>query len=518
MLGDLNIPVSSVHRALFEAATEGLVVVNKLGTIVLANPRTTELFGFAEDEILGKPVEILLPLKLRDSHQKFRDGYFKRPCQRSMGDDFTLSGRCKDGSEFPVEVSLNHFKIEGEILVMALVTDVTARKQAEAELARLNAELEERVRRRTSQLRDSERLYSLIARNFPNGSINVFDREFNYILVEGKELYKLGVTSEMLTGTNYLAQLDSEIRDYIREHLEPVFEGKNSGFEVSYKNNTYEINATGLPDEDGSINQILVVEHNISRQKQAEARIYAALEKERELNELKSRFVSMASHEFRTPLSTILSSASLLTRYTQPEHEEKKTKHITRIQSSVRNLVGILEDFLSLDKLEAGKIVCQPTELYLSDLIEEVVGDMELILKKEQRIEVNNSATDLVQLDPKLLRNILINLISNAAKYSSEGSVVWINSYIKADFIFIKVRDQGIGIPKDEQVYLFDRFFRAGNVTNIQGTGLGLNIVQKYLGLMQGEITYKSEESVGSEFTVKLPVILKNEEDPFDRR
>ncbi len=518
MLSELNIPISSIYEALFESASEGLVVINKFGTIQLANPRTTELFGFTKEEMLGQPVEILLPIKLREIHKEFRDKFYQKPVRRSMGNGFTLAGRCKDGSEFPVEVSLNHFKLGDETLVMALVTDVSARKQAEAELAQLNAELEERVRRRTSQLKDSERLYSLIARNFPNGSINVFDREFNYVLVEGKELYKMGVTSEMLTGTNYLAQLDTEIRDYIREHLEPVFEGKNSGFEVSYKNNTYEINATGLPDEDGSINQILVVEHNISRQKQAEARIYAALEKERELNELKSRFVSMASHEFRTPLSTILSSASLLTRYTQPQHEERKSKHIARIQSSVRNLVGILEDFLSLDKLEAGKIRCQPMDLKLIDVIEEVVGDMELNLKKDQRIEVDNQVVDQVHLDPKLLRNILINLVSNAIKYSPEGSVVGIDTHTEADFIFIRVKDQGIGIPKEEQVHLFDRFFRAGNVTNIQGTGLGLNIVQKYLGLMQGEITYKSEESVGSEFTVKLPVILKHEEDPVDRR
>lgn len=516
MLKNTNIPLDSIYEALFQSATEGLVVANQYGTIVLANPRTSELFGYSKEEMLGQKVEILLPMKLREIHEEFRDKFYENPVRRAMGNGFALAGRRKDGSEFPVEVSLNHFFLSDQTLVMALVTDITARKQAEGELARLNAELEERVKERTSQLRDSQRLYSIIARNFPNGSINVFDREFNYILVEGKELYKMGVTSEMLTGTNYLAQLDDEIRDYIRLHLEPVFEGKNSGFEVSYKGNTYEINATGLPGEDGSIDQILVVEHNISRQKQAEARVYAALEKERELNELKSRFVSMASHEFRTPLSTILSSASLLSRYDKPEHHERKEKHITRIQSSVRNLVGILEDFLSLDKLEAGKIGCQPVEFELIGVIDEVVGDMELNLKKDQRIELNNQVTDRVHLDPKLLRNILINLVSNAIKYSPEGSVVGIDSYTEEDFIFIKVKDQGIGIPKEEQVHLFDRFFRAGNVTNIQGTGLGLNIVQKYLGLMQGEITFKSEESIGSEFIVKLPVILKHEEDPID--
>ncbi len=260
----------------------------------------------------------------------------------------------------------------------------------------------------------------------------------------------------------------------------------------------------------------MVVEHNITRQKQAEARVYEALEKEKELNELKSRFVSMASHEFRTPLSTILSSASLLSRYHDPQYTEKRTKHITRIQSSVRNLVGILEDFLSLDKLEAGKIRCQPVPIELRGLLEEVIGDMELNLKKGQQIVFDFQAVDEVVLDPNLLRNVVINLTSNAIKYSPEGSEVGIRVWTEGDFIFIKIDDQGVGIPKEEQVHLFDRFFRAGNVTNIQGTGLGLNIVKKYLGLMKGAISFKSEEGIGSEFTVKLPVILQHEEDLID--
>ena len=505
-----------VYQALFESATECLLVVDTQGTILLSNPRVTELFGYRENELLGEKIEVLLPDRIKGHHVNLRDNYIEHPTRRSMGVGRDLAGRRKDGSEFPVEVSLNSFDLEGKKMVMALVTDITMRKQAEQELAHLNRELETRVRKRTIQLRNSQRLYSIIARNFPNGSINVFDRDLNYVFVEGKELYKLGLTSERLVGTHYLSHLDPEIRDDIRDHLMQVFEGQNSTFEVSFKGNQYEMNAVALPDEDGKIDQILVVEHNISRQKQAQAEIHRALEKERELNELKSRFVSMASHEFRTPLSTILTSTSLLARYDQPEHSAKREKHLARIKTSVINLTGILNDFLSLDKLEAGAISCQPTEFDLKHLFAEVAEEMSVILKPGQELHSGFEGDTIVRLDPKLLKNVLINLVSNAIKYSPEGGRIELLGRRGQGKIHLEVADQGIGIPAEDQGHLFDRFFRAANATNIQGTGLGLNIVRKYLHLMQGEISFESKPGQGTVFFVELPSNLSYETDTPD--
>lgn len=503
----------AVYKALFESATEGLLVVDQHGSIILTNPRISELFGYPEGDLLGQKIEILLPEKVRGNHDQHREGYMKSPSRRSMGIGFDLAGRRKDGSEFPVEISLNSFRNNGDHLVMALVTDITMRKNAEQNLEQMNAELENRVRQRTIELRNSQRLYNLIARNFPNGSINVFDRELNYIFVEGKELYKLGLTSDRLTGTNYLSHLDPEIRGFIKEQLMPVFEGQNSTFEVAFKGNQYEINAVGLPDEEGKIDQILVVEHNISRQKQAQEEVKRALEKERELNVLKSRFVSMASHEFRTPLSTILTSTSLLARYEKPEHVEKREKHMARIKNSVRNLTGILDDFLSLDKLETGAVACNPMAFDFKALMAEVVEEMSVLLKPQQHIRWEFSGDPNVTLDPKLLKNILINLLSNASKYSPEGSEIELTGEQSGDQLRVEVNDQGIGIPMEEQVYLFDRFFRATNATNIQGTGLGLNIVKKYLQLMSGEISFRSSPGYGTSFTIDLPTKLPHEKD-----
>lgn len=494
-----------VYRALFESATEGLIVADAHGKILMANPRIQELFGYDLSEMIGSEVEILLPKKIHTVHKTYRKGYFDAPVRRSMGSGRDLYARRKDGSEFPVEVSLNHFQLKGETLAMALITDISLRKKAESELEALNMGLEAQVRLQTREIRESQRLFSLIARNFPGGSINVFDRDLNYVYVEGKELYRMGVTSDKLTGTSYLDHLDPELRDTMQERLLPVFEGKNAVFEISHKSNEYELSAVGLPDDDGAINQILVVEHNISRQKEEQEEVKRALEKERELNELKSRFVSMASHEFRTPLSTILTSASLVSRYDQPDHAPKREKHLSRIRNSVRNLTSILDDFLSLDKLETGNIYSHPEPFELPPLIEGLVEEMEVLLQEDQQLEYVHEGESNSTLDPRLIRNVLINLVSNAMKYSTFGATIFLRSFHDGNEIRLEVEDQGIGIPEEEQQYIFERFFRATNVINIQGTGLGLNIVQKYLRLMDGEIYFESESGKGTTFFIRLP-------------
>lgn len=231
-----------------------------------------------------------------------------------------------------------------------------------------------------------------------------------------------------------------------------------------------------------------------------------ALEEEKELNELKSRFVSMASHEFRTPLTSILSSATLISKYTDESTQAKRIKHVHRIQSSVRNLTNILNDFLSLSKLEEGKIAHNPNYFNLKPSIEEVIEEVEAMMKPQQKIVYqHNGQTDSIFLDEKLLHNILSNLLSNALKYSNEGQTIDLSSRVTDVSITIKVQDYGIGIPPKDQIRLFKRFFRAENVANIQGTGLGLNIVKRYLKLMGGTITFESQLNQGTTFTVVFP-------------
>lgn len=236
---------------------------------------------------------------------------------------------------------------------------------------------------------------------------------------------------------------------------------------------------------------------------EAEQEVRKALQKEKELNELKSRFVTIASHEFRTPLSTVLSSASLISRYTTREEDAKRQKHVERIKSAVSNLTVILNDFLSISRIEEGKIYNVPVSFHLPALVAEVKDEMQGYVKQGQKIEYQHSGDESeITLDKQLLKNILFNLLSNASKYSGEGKPVYLQTSITPERIKVVVQDKGIGIPEADQAHLFSPFFRARNVTDIQGTGLGLNIVKRYIDIMGGTLEFQSELGQGTTFEI----------------
>ena len=502
-----RIKIQDIAAVLFESAAEGLVVTNSRGVIEAVNPRVSEMFGYSDKELIGEKVELLIPERFRGRHKDHRRSYAEKPVKRSMGIGMELQGRRKDGACFPVEVSLNHFQVEDDRMFMALISDVTERVRADQALKKLNQELERKVLDRTRDLRSSQHLYRLIARNYPNGVINVFDRDLNYVFVEGQELYKLGINSKRLVGTNYLKRLAPEIREEIREQLQQVLDGQDTSIQINYRNNTYLLNAVALPGDQGEVDRILVVEQNITKMKRAEQDMLEALQKEKQLSELKSRFVSMASHEFRTPLTTVQSSLSLLKRYVEKEGaEEKREKHFSRIRSSVQHLTNILNDFLSIDKLEEGKVnvLLKPCNVPVE--MEDLVDEMRQSAKSLQQIEYQHSGGEQVYCDKQVLKNIFNNLLSNAIKYSGEDGKILVETAVSDEHWTITVTDNGIGIPKEEQNHLFDRFFRARNATNIQGTGLGLSIIGKYVDLLGGHITFESEENEGTSFKVRLPV------------
>jgi len=505
--------INQVYKLLFETAAESLLIVNKDGIIQLVNHRTNDMFGYEGKELIGQPMEILLPEKYRKKHVHNRDEYAKNPRRRSMGMGMELWAVRKDGSEFPVEVSLNHFEANGNLYIMGLITDITERRKAEDKIKVLNEELEQRVEDRTRELEESQKLYKIVARNFPDGTINVFDKELKYVFVEGMELFKYGVTSEKLVGTSYIDRLPDEVKDIIREKLMQVFESnKNTTFEVSFKERDYIMNVVALHDTDGNIDQLLLVERDATLQKKSEEEMRKTLAKERQLNELKSRFVSMASHEFRTPLGAILSSTSLIEEYLTKKDatidfvREKTDKHIKRIKSSIANLISILNDFLSLEKLEQGKVELTASLFSITDFTKEFIEEVQTTLKKGQKVKyTHNGNTNEVFLDQNMLRNIMLNLVSNASKYSPDNALIEVTTIMENDGdLKITVTDHGMGIPEDDQAHLFERFFRAKNATNVQGTGLGLNIVKRYVELMGGEIYFTTKENEGTTFTVTI--------------
>lgn len=249
------------------------------------------------------------------------------------------------------------------------------------------------------------------------------------------------------------------------------------------------------------------LQETVAALQQAKEEVSQSLIKEKELSQLKSRFVSMASHEFRTPLSSIQLSASLINKYAEPFHNLNIAKHIGKIKNSVGNLTGILNDFLSLERLEAGKTEPVYTRFDLVTFAEEITEEMQLVAKQNQHIIYQHTGTEsLITLDQALLKNCIINLIGNAIKYSGENTFIEFNTEIRASQFIVTVKDNGIGIPESDHKHLFEAFFRAHNTGNIPGTGLGLNIVTRYVGLMNGKIKFESKVNQGTSFTITFPI------------
>ncbi len=350
-------------------------------------------------------------------------------------------------------------------------------------------------------------LFLQLLKNYPDGSISIVDKNFNFIYTDGELYNQLRVSPVELIGKKIFSVFPYALNEKIRSGLSEVFQGKIiSGFELPgccLAGNSYAIEAFPLVERDNKINTIGIIISNITKLKKAEENLIKALEKERELGELKSRFVSMASHEFRTPLSTVLSSAYLLSKYTTTEEQSKREKHLERIISSVNNLTDILNDFLSLGKIEEGKISIRPSEIDIREFINSTINEIKPVLKSNQEVIYKHSGEGMIILDKGLLKHIILNLLSNAIKFSNENSIIEIATKKNASFI-LSVKDHGIGISAEDQKHLFERFFRGANAANIQGTGLGLHIVARYAELLNGKVHFQSELDKGTKFIIKF--------------
>jgi PAS domain S-box-containing protein len=259
------------------------------------------------------------------------------------------------------------------------------------------------------------------------------------------------------------------------------------------------VQAIHLQDQDCLLSAVI----DVSSRREAEETTQRALERERELNKMKSNFVTLASHEFRTPLTTILSSAFLLENYITGEQKAGATKHVGRIKSSVNTLTTILDEFLSLSKIEEGKMMPKIEPVNIPELISSVCSSLGGFVKRGQAIQCMHEGEQLTSTDRAILTNILINLLSNSIKYSPEDSRIVIRSAVNGQ-LSISVRDAGIGIPPEDQDRLFNRFYRASNAGNTQGTGLGLHLTRHYVELLRGKISFTSKVGEGTEFRVEL--------------
>lgn len=379
-------------------------------------------------------------------------------------------------------------------------------------LVETNLNLEDQIRitkLAESAALSSKSIASEIARNFPNGFVVVMDRDSKVIFAKGDALSQLGLETIFHEGMTVddIPFFSQRRKDLIKENIVKTLSGEHLSFEVNYKGRYFTVNTAPLVDENNTIINALHVYNDISHQKEIEFAFQGALKKEQELNELKSRFISMASHEFRTPLSAILTSAILIGKQNGQGKEHKRERYLAQIEKNVNNLTVILNDFLSLSKLEEGKVVSSPTRFDLVAFSKNLVHETAFAgLKAMQSINLSSPEELFVHMDEKLLGLILNNLISNASKYSPEEGCIDFKILQKGESVALQISDKGIGIPLEEQKHLFSRFFRAKNAANIEGTGLGLNIAKRYIELMGGSIEFKSEINRGTTFSVELPI------------
>jgi PAS domain S-box-containing protein len=491
------------YKAALDAA-DIVAITDEKGTIQYANDNFCKISKYTKAELLGQ------------NHRIINSGYhsndFFKQLWKTIGNGTIWKGeiknKAKDGSFYWVDTTIVPFLDEKgkPYKYLAIRSDISERKQVIEELEK------------------SEERYKDI---FLNALVAIFTTD-----VVTKKIVDANYPSVSLFGypskEEFLSNFDAQ------SHYVNIKE-RQENWVVLFENGQFN-HVQQLRKRDGSLfwaniftklNQsktmahtiILDVTSQIAFQEELETRVAArtlelteSLIREKELNEMKSNFLGIASHEFRTPLGTILSSVSLLDNYIKKGQQELVTKHIDRITGSVNHLTAILNDFLTLEKLRKGFVDFEVNEFNLQDFMTETINEVEALAKiNDQNIRYTHLGESYIRQSSKILRNTLLNLLSNASKYSEHGKEILIESQVTDTLVTISIHDHGIGIPFKDQKKLFTEFYRASNAKNIQGTGLGLTIVKNYIALLEGSVSFTSKEGKGTVFVLSFPRYLSED-------
>jgi PAS domain S-box-containing protein len=484
------------YAQLLDAAPDAMLVVSREGTIQVANVQTEKLFGYRRGELLGEPLELLIPERFRGSHAGHLRRFATTPTTRSMGSGLELSGRRRDGSDFPVEVSLSPVKWVDGLSICAAIRDITDRRRME-QAVKLNAD------RLASAVETIEDAFAL------------FDANDRLVLCNSVYRGLLGEATGPLVGKSYEELLDVWILDLAFEsdrerdrfraaRLEGRHDPKGA-FEVQTRCGRNLRVMDRRTVEGGIVKTIWDLTDDV--------RTAEELRQTREAAEAasaaKTDFLSSMSHELRTPLNAILGFAQLLVRDRKeplPERHKERASHILR---GGEHLLRLIDDILDLSRIEAGRVSITTELVSVSEVLEEARLTLEpLAARSGVRLEIVSGAKlPMVSADRTRFAQIVMNLSSNAIKYNRPGGSVTLGAGIsEGSCVRVTVTDTGIGIPLDKQSKLFQPFQRAGQETGpIEGTGIGLVISMRLADLMGGRVGFRSDPGVGSEFWVDLP-------------
>ncbi|MGJ5641274.1 PAS domain S-box protein [Formosa sp. S-31] len=614
-----------ILNILLETVSEGIIIVDFEQNIAEVNQALELIFGYKKSELIGKPLNYLIPSNYHEKHTAYFKHFIARGKRRKMGEASDIFALRKDGSIFPVEVELNPFSVGDQYFVMAIVNDISEKKEFEKIMMLRSKALESTkngIVISDALKPDNPIIYCNSAFQELTGYSSEEILNHNCRFLQGKDrnqkalnrlraaiklgeicqatlrnykkdgtlfwndLYIFPITNNQGTVTNFVGIINDVTQrkkaEEQRQHLATIFDEslneiyvfdtktlkyinanfgaqKNLGYsleelqtmtpldihpnedETEYrqtlntllKRKASKIEFEGVHQrKDGSqypieahlqlshLNQkqvFVAITLDITERKdytnklekkveERTAQLKLALEKEKELNNLKTNFLSLVSHEFKTPLSAILTSGQLLNKYQLTEQQDKRAKHIKIIMDKVHFLNNMINDFLSVEKLETGKVHYHFQEFKLSKVVNEVVYNANMLLKEGQQIKYPEDIDDisLVQ-DEKIIQLILFNLLHNALKYSPEGSLIELCIRQDKHNTTVKIKDNGMGIPEKDQSNIFERYFRAQNAINTQGTGIGLNIVKNHLTNLGGDITFNSEEHKGTTFIITIP-------------
>ncbi|WP_242158921.1 PAS domain-containing sensor histidine kinase [Aestuariivivens sediminis] len=618
-----------IFNILLEIISEGVIIVDSHQKIMEVNKASEIIFGYTKMELTGKDLNLLIPSNYHKSHSLYFKKFIKRGKRRKMTDATDIYALKKDGTIFSVEVELNPFSIYDKTYVMALIKDISEKKEITKNLMlrtkalqsanngivitdalkydnpviyfnstfqKLTGYSEEDILHKNcrflqgndkdqkalddlrkaikngescqARLRNYKKDGTLFWNDlyvFPitdaNGVVTNFIGILNDITSRKKEeeereylasifdeslneIYVFDASTLKFINVNYGAQKNIGYTLEELRNMTPI-DLKTSGEDITFKRaidvllkkhieklefesehkrkdgTTYPIEVhlqlSTLNGREVFIAIILDIterkNYTTKLEMKVEKRTHQlelALNREKELNELKTKFLSLVSHEFKTPLSAILTSTELLGKYPLQEQQEKRKRHIKTIEDKVHFLNNIINDFLSVEKLETGKVNYKFDQFKLSKVVNEVVYDANMLLKERQQIKYPENIDDLsLYQDEKIIQVILSNLLYNAINYSPEGSTIELHIEQNEKTTTVTVKDNGMGIPEKDQKHIFERYFRAHNVENIQGTGIGLNIVKSHLENLGGTIFFESVEHQGTTFVISFPNIAQ---------
>jgi len=546
-------------RLMIESSAEAVVTVDHRGMIEEWNGAAERIFGWSAAEAIGQRLsEVIIPHRYREAHEAGMRRFMSTGVFHVLNQTIELSALKRSGEEFPVELSVWPVRVGDSYVFSAFLRDISERKRAlqaaaeQAELAlRFRIVLYELARMDKTDtaaallriLKTATRtlgLARMVFGRFEEGASTVILRseliyrsatddtapvdELGAFGMDGYPQYYAAIISNRPV-VAHDAWTDPSTVEFREHYLKPL--GITSMLDVPVwlegrvvavvchehvgPRREWTAEDVGFALSIGNLVALTLEAANRAQAeadlRQAEAEVRKALAREQELNELKSRFVSMTSHEFRTPLTAILSSTELLETYGERLGPEKRAELHGMIKTAVRNMTHLLEEVLFIGKSDTGHLQFNPAPTDVDGFCEQLVVEIRAGGGKEHTVEFAATGNpDPVSVDTHLLRQVLLNLLSNGIKFSPQGSTVSLVCSRHNDELRFEVADRGVGIPPEDRANLFNTFHRARNVNNIQGTGLGLAIVKKCVDLHGGEITYESELGQGTRFLVRLPV------------